>query len=67
MDIREKFFTEGVVEHWNRLPRTEVESPSLEVSKKRVDVTLSETIYWAQWDLSKVELGILGYFFPQSY
>lgn len=40
LDIRKKLFSERV--DWNRLPRKVVESLSLELLKKRVDVALSD-------------------------
>jgi len=43
-NIRKNFFTERVVRQWNRLLREAVESPPLEVFKKRVHVALQHMV-----------------------
>ncbi|PKU46344.1 hypothetical protein llap_3368 [Limosa lapponica baueri] len=40
LNMRRNFFTLRVAEHWNRLPREAVESPSLETFKTRLDMFL---------------------------
>ena len=47
LDMRKDFFSEEVVRHWNRLPMGVMESPSLEVFKKRVHIALSGLV--VQW------------------
>jgi len=42
LDIRKNSFTKRLVRHWNRLPGKVVESPSLEVLKKFVDMALQD-------------------------
>ena len=43
MDIRRNFFPERAVRFWHRLPKEVEGSLTLEVFKKRVNVTLSNT------------------------
>jgi len=38
--MRKNFFPLCIKEHWNRLPREVVESPSLEIFKTRLDAVL---------------------------
>ncbi|KFV83552.1 hypothetical protein N308_07321, partial [Struthio camelus australis] len=44
LNMRKNFFTVRVREHWNRLPREVVESPSLEIFRTRLDVILGNML-----------------------
>ncbi|NWT71846.1 NAV2 protein, partial [Prunella himalayana] len=45
LDIRKKFFTEKVIKFWNGLPREVMESPSLDVFKKKLNGALGAMVY----------------------
>ena len=44
LDIRNKFFTQRVVTHWNRLLKGAVDAPSLEAFKARLVVALGSLV-----------------------
>ena len=44
LDIRENFFSERGARQWNRLHREAVESPSLQVFKKHVELVLRNMV-----------------------
>jgi len=48
-DIQKNFFTKRAVNHWNRLPREVVQSPSLEGFKRHIDVALRDMVSWWTW------------------
>ena len=43
--MRKNFFPLRVTEHWNRLPREAVESPSLEIFKTHLDKVLCSLLW----------------------
>ena len=43
--MRRKFFTQGVMTHWTRLPKEAVDAPSLEAFKARLDVALGSLVW----------------------
>ena len=47
LDIRRTFFTQGVVTHWNSLPKEVVDAPSLEAFEARLDVALDSLVRWS--------------------
>ncbi|KFV80513.1 hypothetical protein N308_01192, partial [Struthio camelus australis] len=44
LNMRRNFFTVRMKEHWNRLPRQAVESPSLEIFKSHLDMVLGNML-----------------------
>ena len=43
-NMRKNFFMVRVMEHWDRLPREVLESPSLEIFKTRLDAYLGSLL-----------------------
>ncbi|KFV78313.1 hypothetical protein N308_02488, partial [Struthio camelus australis] len=44
VNIRKNFFPVRVTEHWHKLPRGVVESPSLEIFKSHLDTVLGSLV-----------------------
>ena len=44
LNVWRKFFTQGVLRHWNMLPQKAVDAPSLEAFKARLDGILGSLI-----------------------
>ena len=44
LDMRKRFFTQSLVEHWNSLPREAVMAPSLTLFKKHLDNALGDMV-----------------------
>lgn len=44
-DVRKKFFTETVVKYWNGMFREMVESPSVEVLKRCIEMALRDMMW----------------------
>ena len=44
LDNKKNFSTERVIKHWNKLPREEVESPSLKVFIRCVDMAIRDMV-----------------------
>jgi len=56
LNMRKNFFTLRVTEHWNRLTREAVDSPSLEILKTCLDKVLCSLLWEKNQDLPTLNL-----------
>lgn len=56
LNIRKHSFTVRMAEHWRKLPRVVVETPSLNIFKSHLDIVLGKCL-----QVALLELGVIGH------
>ncbi|KAJ7398975.1 hypothetical protein BTVI_119701 [Pitangus sulphuratus] len=60
LDIRKRFFTQRVVEHWNRLPREVITAPNLSEFRKHLDNAFRRVVGLLEVSCAGPGVGLTG-------